>query len=101
MDPTEAELNTLNTIADVGNWAGVAGDLLNALNLALGQPTKLGDVAFIARPTWDRTVASLKLAEPPPAGSPAGTPAAERELSPVFKDRSFQKSGASTTWHST
>ena len=87
MDPTEVELNAINTIPDVGNWAGVAGDLLNGLTLALGNPTKLRDVAFISRPTWDRTVASLKMAEPPPAGSPAGTPATERDLTPVESSR--------------
>ena len=83
MDPSEAELNNINSIQEVSNWAGVTGDLLANLNTALGTPTKLRDIAFIARPSWDRAVAALKVPEPPPAGAPAGTPPNLRDLTPV------------------
>ena len=54
MDPTEEELNNLNTLAEVADWAGTTGELHTQLMDLLGKPTKLRDILFITRPAWDR-----------------------------------------------
>ena len=71
MDPTEEELNNLNTLENAADWAGTTGAVHDHLMEKLGKPSKLRDLVFIARPTWDTVVASLTIKE------------AERDLTPV------------------
>ena len=72
MDPTTNELATINSLAEAGDWAGTSGLVQDALLIALGNPTKFRDLAFISRTIWDRVVGSLKVSE--------GDPAVERDL---------------------
>ena len=52
--------------------------------LSLGDPTKLRDIAFVARPAWDRAVTALRV----PDGSSSGSgPPTLRELTPVKNAR--------------
>lgn len=53
MDPSDAELNNINSLAEVKDWAGLEDGLHNKLIADLGTPTKLRDLAFMARQTWD------------------------------------------------
>lgn len=55
MNPTEAELNAINTLGEVSDWAGLEDDLRDLLLEKLGKPTKLRDLAFMSRQTWERT----------------------------------------------
>ncbi|CAE8649245.1 unnamed protein product, partial [Polarella glacialis] len=57
-----AELNLLNDLAAIYDWAGVSGDLRGTLATALGMPTKIRDMVFVSRAAWDLTVGSLTLA---------------------------------------
>ena len=84
MDPSETELNAMSTLADVGNWAGTTGPLEESLLALLGRPTKLRDVAFIARTTWDRVVSGLTM-EVTAATDTA--PAITRPLNPTEQSR--------------
>ncbi|CAE8649903.1 unnamed protein product [Polarella glacialis] len=61
-DPSAAELNLLNDLAAIYDWAGVSGDLRGTLATALGMPTKIRDMVFVSRAAWDLTVGSLTLA---------------------------------------
>ena len=78
MDPTEEELNNLNTLENAADWAGTTGAVHDHLMGKLGKPSKLRDLVFIARPTWDTVVASLTIKEPQADGTEA-----ERDLTPV------------------
>ena len=60
-DPSAAELNTLNNLVSIYDWAGFDGELLSALASALGVPTKIRDVVFVNRFTCDLTVGALTL----------------------------------------
>ena len=80
MDPTEAELASINTLADVADWAGTTGAAHDQFMVALGRPTKLRDIAFIQRPVWDGIVAIFKIQEP-------GPPPVQRDLSAVEASR--------------
>ena len=83
MDPSETELNAMSTLADVGNWAGTTGPLEESLLALLGRPTKLRDVAFIARTTWDRVVSGLTMVTAATDTAPAIT----RPLNPTEESR--------------
>ncbi|CAE8690656.1 unnamed protein product, partial [Polarella glacialis] len=61
-DPSAAELNLLNDLAAIYDWAGVSRDLRGTLATALGMPTKIRDMVFVNRAAWDLTVGSLTLA---------------------------------------
>ena len=61
MDPTEEELNNMETIDDVADWAGLEGPLKEGLLKDLGTPTKLRDIAFITRPVWDAALVLLRV----------------------------------------
>ncbi|CAL1165921.1 unnamed protein product, partial [Cladocopium goreaui] len=78
MDPTEEELNNLNTLENAADWAGTTGAVHDHLMGKLGKPSKLRDLVFIARPAWDTVVASLTIKEPQADGTEA-----ERDLTPV------------------
>ena len=71
------------SVDDVANWAGVEGDLKDRLLLKLGKPTKLRDVVFIDRQTWDQEIKELKMPGPPDADGNA----TERALNPTEKSR--------------
>ncbi|CAE8705173.1 unnamed protein product [Polarella glacialis] len=60
-DPSAAELNALNNLVSIYDWAGFDGELLSALASALGVPTKIRDVVFVNRFTCDLTVGALTL----------------------------------------
>jgi hypothetical protein len=60
-DPSAAELSTLNDLAAVYDWAGVDEELRGTLASALGMPTKIRDMVFVNRATWDLTVGALTL----------------------------------------
>ena len=82
MDPTEEELSNLNSLDNVADWAGTSGDVHNQLMEKLGKPTKLRDIAFIARPVWDNVVSQFKVADNTDPASPT-----ERDLTPVESSR--------------
>lgn len=84
MDPSETELNAMSTLADVGNWAGTTGPLEESLLALLGRPTKLRDVAFIARTTWDRVVSGLTMEV---TAATDTVPAITRPLNPTEESR--------------
>ena len=84
MDPTEAELNAITTLGDIADWAGTTGGLHDTLVVSLGTPTKLRDIAFISRQTWDRVVGGLQL-EVTPATDDAA--AVTRPLNPTEESR--------------
>lgn len=84
MDPTEAELNAITTLGDIADWAGTTGGLHDTLVASLGTPTKLRDIAFISRQTWDRVVGGLQL-EVTPATDDAA--AVTRPLNPTEESR--------------
>ena len=84
MDPTEEELNNMETIDDVADWAGLEGPLKEGLLKDLGTPTKLRDIAFITRPVWD---AALVLLRVPTAPANPGDPPGQREPTPVEGSR--------------
>ena len=77
MDPTEAELQAIGSLADARGWAGVDGPLADALMTALGGPLRVREIALIPRPTWDGVIEHLDLQE---AGDPAPP---RRALTPV------------------
>ena len=83
MDPTEAELNALTDLAQVSDWAGTKGEVHGRMMHSLGDPTKLRDIAFVARPAY-RAVTALRV----PDGSSFGSgPPTLRELTPVENAR--------------
>ena len=87
MDLSEEELNGITNLEGVRNWAGIGDELNTKLLEKLGQPTKLRDIGFMSRPTWDRAVMTLRMEVPVPVGAPDGTLPGERELSPVEESR--------------
>ncbi|CAE8651021.1 unnamed protein product, partial [Polarella glacialis] len=56
-----AELNTLNDLAAIYDWAGVDGELRGTLASSLGMETKIRDMVFVNRATWDLTVGAITL----------------------------------------
>ena len=92
MDPTEAELNAITTLGDVADWAGTTGGLHDTLVASLGTPTKLRDIAFISRQSWDRVVNGLQLVVTPATDT---TAAVTRPLNPT------EKGVFETPWHHT
>ena len=84
MDPSEAELQAMNTLDEVFDWAGVARDVRTTLGASLGRPTLIRDIVFIDRATWDGVIVVLKGHGTPPAGG--GDPP-ERDLTPLDKAR--------------
>ena len=85
MDPTEAELQQINDVRGAMDWAGVDGDLENALLQALGGVQRVREVPLITRPAWDLAVQNLQV---PDQADPAvhGPPNA-RPLRPVEQAR--------------
>ena len=61
MDPTVDELEQLNSLSDVCDWAGLEDPLKAKLFARLGAPTKIRDIGFIGRPKWDAEVEATKL----------------------------------------
>eukprot|EP00435_Cladocopium_sp_Y103_P044891 s554_g12.t1 len=97
MEPTAEELNQIETLTGAYDWAGVAEDVRNALDTALGKPTKIRDIIFVARTTWDTITARIQGKGPPNAD---GTVPA-RDLTPVdlarleiFRRVCFRRVGA-------
>lgn len=84
MDPTEAELNAIGNLAEVADWAGANGNLHDSLMAGLGNPTKLRDIAFISRQSWDRVVAALQQEATPATDTAA---AVLRNLNPTEESR--------------
>lgn len=80
MDPSEAELNAMTELVDVSAWAGTAGPVDTLLRQRLGDPSKLRDIAFVDRTTWDRVVSGLRIEV---SAATDTNPAVERDLTPV------------------
>eukprot|EP00438_Fugacium_kawagutii_P029318 Skav216040 [mRNA] locus=scaffold2930:33502:34827:+ [translate_table: standard] len=82
MEPTDDELQRIESLEAAYNWAGVPEDVRETLGRSLGTPSKIRDIVFIDRTTWDAVVAALK------GLGPAGTdPRPERDLTPIDKAR--------------
>jgi len=60
MDPTDDELNNIDSLVKAFDWAGVPEDVRTTLGRALGSPTMIRDVVFVARAAWDEVIAALK-----------------------------------------
>ena len=75
MDPTLQELEAIGDLAGAKDWAGVEAPFADVLMTALGGPTRVRDVALIARPAWDQAVASVSV--------PTGQDPPQRNLTPV------------------
>ena len=84
MDPTEAELNSMSNLLDVANWSGTNGEVHDALIAGLGTPSKLRDIAFISRQSWDRVVNALQLVA---VAATDSDPAVLRSLNPTEESR--------------
>ena len=67
MEPTAEELNQIGDLKGAYDWAGVPDDLRDSLGQALGDPTKIRDIIFVTRTTWDTTVGRIKGSTPPDA----------------------------------
>ena len=67
MEPTDEELNQIGDLKGAYDWAGVPDDLRDSLGQALGDPTKIRDIIFVTRTTWDTTVGRIKGSKPPDA----------------------------------
>ena len=83
MDPTAAELEQINTLAEVAQWLGLAGATRTAVLRALGDPTLIRQVVLIPRSIYDAAINDARV-QVPGAGD---TPAIERPLSPVERGR--------------
>lgn len=83
MDPTDDELNNIDSLVKAFDWAGVPEDVRTTLGRALGSPTMIRDVVFVARAAWDEVVAALKGLGP--EDDDGNRP--ERELSHIDKAR--------------
>ena len=84
MDPTEAELNAITNLAQVADWGPPNLPVHDALIAGLGTPSKLRDIAFISRQSWDRVVNALQLVA---VAATDSDPAVFRALSPTEKSR--------------
>ena len=75
MDPTEAELQQISNLEDAMNWAGVESELQQSLMEALGQPSRVREIALIPRTVWDQAIEKLEIqADGQPAGVRRPTP---------------------------
>lgn len=84
MEPTPDELGQIDTLETAMDWAGVVGDVRTSLLACLGTPSKIRDVVFIPRATWDETMRLVKGKGTPP---PDGSEAPPRDLTPVEVSR--------------
>ena len=99
MDPTDAELAAIGTLAEAKNWAGVEGAVQAALDTTLGSPQRVREIALIPRTTWNAAVEGIKVEDTDPAaveaaraahaaaGLAGDPPAPTRALNPVEKAR--------------
>ena len=83
MDPTDDELNGIDSLSKAFDWSGVPEDVRTKLSQALGTPVMIRDVVFVARAAWDEVVANLKGLGP--ADGDRNRP--ERDLSHIDKAR--------------
>ena len=83
MDPTDDELNGIDSLSKAFDWSGVPDDVRTKLSQALGTPVMIRDVVFVARAAWDEVVANLKGLGP--ADGDGNRP--ERDLSHIDKAR--------------
>ena len=67
MEPTADELNQIDTLQAAYDWAGVPEDVRESLKEALGEPSKIRDIIFVARAVWDTIVGRIKGSKPPDA----------------------------------
>ena len=74
----------MSSLTDVAAWAGTSGPVDNLLREKLGNPSKVRDIAFVDRATWDRVVAGMKIIVTAATDSSA---AVERDLTPVEASR--------------
>eukprot|EP00435_Cladocopium_sp_Y103_P000069 s3041_g1.t1 len=61
MDPSEQELGDITNLSEAFNWAGLGSDLQEALLTAMGQPTRIREIALIPRAVWDRAVEGMQV----------------------------------------
>ena len=99
MEPTEAELNTISTLEEAFNWAGVSAEVRASLSRELGNPGFIRDIVFVPRPTWDTVVGRTRTTAAPPGG--AAGPPQPVELTPIdlarleiFRRVCFRRIGA-------
>ena len=83
MDPTETELNGMADLNGVYDWAGLADDVRTKLGEALGNPTLIRDIAYVAKDAREQVVGNLKGLGP----ARDGAPRAERDLTHVERGR--------------
>ena len=83
MEPTADELNQIDTLQAAYDWAGVPEDVRESLKEALGEPSKIRDIIFVARAVWDTIVGRIKGSKPPDADGNR----APRDLTPVDVSR--------------
>jgi hypothetical protein len=97
MEPTADELNQIDTLQAAYDWAGVPEDVRESLKEALGEPSKIRDIIFVARAVWDTIVGRIKGSKPPDADGNRDP----RDLTPVdvfrleiFRRVCFRRVGA-------
>lgn len=81
MDPTDDELAQIGQYQDALDWAGVQGDLADALQVATGGVERIREVPLSPRDMWDQMIQDIRVpeaADPNQLGPPNG-----RQLLPV------------------
>ena len=75
MDPTADELQQINTLEEVFDWAGLDDVFREQILQGLGHPQRVREIALVPRPTWDRIVLQLQMPDLTAVAQPPLAPA--------------------------